>query len=93
MFISNIQAPAPLQQPSHLHVVTLGTRYLLTDGYHRGYALLSRGIQFAPGFFKAVTSYSELGMPPGLLPEKLLDADRPPLLTDLLIDGVSVDLF
>lgn len=92
MRVTNVFAPQGISPTSHLHVARLYGRHLLTDGYHRAYALLSAGIHLVPGFYKVAFSITELGLPPGLLPASLLTMPRPPLLTDFMIDGVSVEL-
>lgn len=90
--VASVLTPWPAQPISHMHVAKLYGKYLLTDGHHRGYAFLKAGVRYVPGFYKVATSYASLGLPVGLLPASTLNKNRPPLLTDFLIDGVAVDL-
>ncbi len=90
--VTSISTPQPAQPISHMHVAKLNGKYLLTDGHHRGYAFLKAGVQFVPGFYIEAATYSSLGLPAGLLPASTLNKNRPPMLTDFLIDGFAVDL-
>lgn len=92
MQVASVWTPQPTPPISHMHVVKLRDRYLMTDGHHRGYSFLRAGVQFVPGFFQAATTYAAIGMPPRLLPDTLLNETRPPLLTDFLIDGLAADI-
>jgi hypothetical protein len=66
-------------------------RFILTDGYHRAYALLKAKITRVPVLFRKVGGYSEIGFPPvpGILPQEVVLGDHPPLLPDYLNDKVS----
>jgi len=92
MQVAKVSVPGTTQPPSHLHVARLNDRYLMTDGYHRAYVFLRAGIRYVPGFYKVAHRYRDLDLPDGLLPQSLLARDRPPLLTDFLVDDVAVDL-
>ena len=93
MRVAGIWTPVSTEPISHFHVAEIGGRLLMTDGHHRGFALLKSGIRLVPGFYRQASRYVELGMPPGLLPESLLQSRRPPLLGDFLIPGVAADIY
>ncbi|MEV6831871.1 hypothetical protein [Amycolatopsis sp. NPDC051102] len=73
--------------PSYLQVVRVDGRYVLRDGYHRAFGLLSRGISFVPAFVRDFDTREGLA-PAGMLPESAWLGERPPLLTDYHEDAV-----
>lgn len=77
--------------PSFLQVAGFQGRYILRDGYHRAYGLLSRGITHAPVLYRDFGSFEELALPPGMLNQDAYLGDRPALLRDFFADGVSVE--
>jgi hypothetical protein len=78
--------------PSFLQVALYRNRYLLRDGYHRAFGLLSRGITLVPAFVKEFATYDELRLPAGMLAQDSFLGDRPPTLTDYLDDSVSAEI-
>jgi len=82
--------------PAFLQVARFQGRYVLRDGHHRCFGLLSRGITRAPAYVRDFTSAEELA-PGGTLPRRTLPrstwlGDRPPLLRDYHDDLVAEPL-
>jgi hypothetical protein len=76
--------------PSFIQVARFQGRYLLRDGHHRSFGLLSRGITRVPAYVRDVFSAEELV--PGeteTLPRGAWLGDRPPLLRDYHDDLVA----
>jgi hypothetical protein len=77
---------------SSLQVVGFRDRFLLVDGYHRAFALLSRGIHLAPGLVGRIQSPEEIReLALGLTLEVVL-GPRPPMLPDFLDDEVAAEV-
>ena len=77
---------------SSLQVVGFRDRFLLVDGYHRAFALLSRGINFAPGLVGGIQSAEEIReLALGLTMDVVL-GPRPPMLPDFLDDEVAAEV-
>lgn len=77
--------------PSFLQVARHHGRYVLRDGYHRAYGLLTRGVNVVPAFVRDF-GVGDLGVSPGLFTTDVYLGDRPPLLPDFLDDGVAADV-
>ncbi len=77
---------------SFLQVAKFRGRWLLRDGYHRAFGLLSRGISIVPAFVREFEPFQELGLPPGMLPPAAYLGDRPPVLSDYLDDSVAASV-
>jgi hypothetical protein len=67
--------------PSFVQVIGVGGRYILRDGYHRAFGLISRGVTTVPAFVRSFEHLNGL-VPDGMLPHEAWMGDRPPLLTD-----------
>jgi hypothetical protein len=67
--------------PSFVQVVRYRDRYILRDGYHRAFGLLSRGITRVPAYVRDFDTTENLA-PAGMLPQSVWLGDRPPLLRD-----------
>jgi hypothetical protein len=74
--------------PSFIEVARFQGRYLLRDGHHRAFGLLSRGITRVPAYVRDVSTAEELA-PAGMLPRSAWLGDRPPLLRDYHDDLVA----
>jgi ParB-like chromosome segregation protein Spo0J len=76
--------------PSFLQVARFQGRYLLRDGHHRAFGLLSRGITRVPAYVRDVAAAEEL-VTAGIetLPRSAWVGDRPPLLRDYHDDLVA----
>jgi hypothetical protein len=74
--------------PSFIQVARFQGRYLLRDGHHRAFGLLSRGITRVPAYVRDFTTADELA-PAGMLPRSAWLGDRPPLLRDYHDDLVA----
>lgn len=74
--------------PSFLQVARFQDRYVLRDGYHRTFGLLSRGISRVPAFIRDFDTLENLA-PAGMLPQSAWLGQRPPLLSDYHNDLVS----
>ena len=75
--------------PSLVKVSEYQGRYVLTDGYHRSFGLLSRGISRVPSLFRRVENFEDMGIPQGVLPQAQWLGTRPPRLDDYLVDEVA----
>jgi hypothetical protein len=75
--------------PSMMKVVEFDGRHFLTDGYHRAFGFVSRGITRVPVFTRRANHIEELGLPPNILPQEAFLGLRPPFLPDYLADEVS----
>jgi hypothetical protein len=94
------RAPQPSQMghgftvgvpPSFFEVARLQGRYVLRDGYHRAFGLLSRGITRVPAYVRDFGTAEDLA-PAGTLPRSAWQGDRPPLLRDYHDDLVAEPL-
>jgi hypothetical protein len=74
--------------PSFLQVVRFQNRYVLRDGYHRSFGLLSRGFSRVPAFIRDFDTVENLA-PAGMLPQSAWLGPRPPLLRDYHHDLVA----
>jgi hypothetical protein len=78
---------------SFVSVARYRDRYVLTDGYHRAFGFLRRGINRVPAFVRDVQSFEALGLPTtGMLPQDAYLGERPPLLSDYLDETVAADV-
>jgi hypothetical protein len=77
---------------SMMQVVKFGERFVLRDGYHRAYGLLSRGITSAPVFFRECTTAEEIVLRPDVLAHDVFLGTRPPTLLDYLSDRVAAQV-
>ena len=66
-------------------------RWYLRDGYHRGLALIRRGVRWVPSLVREFTELERL-LPGGMLPPPVFLGPRPPLLTSYLDDAVAADV-
>jgi hypothetical protein len=73
---------------SFVQVVRFQDRYVLRDGYHRAFGLLSRGITHVPAFVRDFDTAENLA-PAGMLPHGAWLGPRPPVLRDYHDDLVS----
>jgi hypothetical protein len=62
--------------PSFLQVVRFQDRYVLRDGYHRSFGLLSRGFSRVPAFIRDFDTLENLA-PAGMLPQSAWLGPRP----------------
>jgi hypothetical protein len=94
------RAPQPSQMghgftvgvpPSFFEVARFQGRYVLRDGHHRAFGLLSRGITRVPAYVRDVATAEDLA-PAGALPPSAWLGDRPPLLRDYHNDLVAEPL-
>ena len=76
---------------SFLQVARHHGRYVLRDGYHRAYGLLSRDINKVPAFVRDF-GVGELGLGAGLFGTDIYLGERPPRLSDFLDDTVAADV-
>lgn len=74
---------------SFIQVASFRGRYLLRDGYHRSYGFLRRGITHVPVFYRDFSTFEDLALPPGMLPQDAYLSERPARLADYLDDAVS----
>ena len=89
--VGNFDGPLPDGTPgfgfrvavtsSFVQVACFRGRYLLRDGYHRSFGLLSRGITRVPAYIRDFDTTENL-VPAGMLPQSAWLGDRPPLLCD-----------
>jgi hypothetical protein len=63
--------------------------YVLRDGYHRAYGLLSRGVSRIPVLYREFPDHQVPIAAPGLFDPAVYAGDRAPLLPDYLDDTVS----
>lgn len=75
--------------PSLVKVCEYQGRYVLTDGYHRSFGLLTRGIGRVPAIFRRVENFEDMGVPQGVLRQAQWLGRRPPRLNDYLLDEVA----
>lgn len=66
--------------------------YILRDGYHRAYGLLSRGIESVPVLYHEFPDYQPPLVAPGLFDPNVYIGERAPRLSDYLDDSVSADI-
>jgi hypothetical protein len=91
--VLSVQASTVPLEFSYLQVAKLDQRYILTDGYHRAVAFISRGIYLVPSLYREARSIAEAGLGrPGELSLGLLSRRRPPLVTDFLLGGLAADI-
>lgn len=76
---------------SFVQVACFQGRYVMRDGYHRAFGLLSRGITRVPAYVRKFDTTENLA-PVGMLPQAAWLGDRPPLLRDYRDDGVAESL-
>lgn len=75
-----------------VQVVHYGNRYILKNGYHRCFQLLSNGETHVPAFVREVDRFDETGADqPSMFNEQMIMGSRPPLLSDFLTDA-AVDI-
>jgi hypothetical protein len=78
---------------SVLQVARYRGRYFLRDGYHRAFALLSRGVTWVPAFVRDLDNFELLvPFPVGMLPQDRYLGERPPTLADYLDEEVAADV-
>ena len=94
------RAPQPSQMghgftvgvpPSFIEVARFQGRYVVRDGHHRAFGLLSRGITRVPVYVRDVATAEDLA-PAGTLPRSAWQGERPPLLRDYHDDLVAESL-
>lgn len=73
---------------SFVQVARFQGRYVMRDGYHRAFGLLSRGITRAPAYVRDFDTTENLA-PAGMMPQATWLGDRPPLLRDYHDDRVA----
>jgi hypothetical protein len=73
---------------SFLQVARFQGRYVMRDGYHRAFGLLSRGITRVPAYLRNFDTTENLA-PAGMMPQATWLGDRPPLLRDYHDDRVA----
>jgi hypothetical protein len=66
--------------------------YVLRDGYHRAYGLLSRGITQVPVLYREFPDNQPPVVAAGLFDPTVYSSERAPLLPDYLDDQVSADI-
>jgi hypothetical protein len=66
--------------------------YVLRDGYHRAYGLLSRGVSRIPVLYNEFPDHQPPLAAPGLFAPAVYCGDRAPLLSDYLDDEVSAPI-
>jgi hypothetical protein len=77
---------------SWMQVARFHGRWLLRDGYHRAYALLSRGIDQVPCVVVTANTLADLGLiRAGFVDPAVILGDRPPKVGDFIDDAVAVD--
>jgi hypothetical protein len=77
---------------SSLQAVRFRDRFLLVDGYHRAFALLSRGVNLVPGLVGGTDSAEELRELAAGLGLDVVLGPRPPMLPDFLDDEVAAEV-
>ena len=77
--------------PSFFEVARFQGRYLMRDGHHRAFGLLSRGITRVPAYVRDFVAAEDLA-PAEALPRRAWLGDRPPLLRDYHDDLVAEPL-
>ena len=78
--------------PSFVQVINVGGRYVLNDGYHRAFGLLSRGITRVPAFVRSIDT-SDIAVPINMLPRGAWTGDRPPVLRDYHDDVLTETVY
>lgn len=76
------------EMASFVQVIRVGDRYILRDGYHRAFGLISRGVTTVPAFVRSIEHLNGL-VPNGMLPTEAWMGDRPPTLADYHDDAVA----
>jgi len=66
--------------------------YILRDGYHRAYGLLSRGISSVPVLYREFPDFQPPIAAPSLFDPAVYMGERAPLLTDYLDDAVAANI-
>ena len=66
--------------------------YILRDGYHRAFGLLSRGISSVPVLYRELPDLQLPTAGPGLFDPAVYLGERAPLLTDYLDDAVAANI-
>ena len=77
--------------PSFVSVAEYRGRYILRDGYHRGYSFLRAGAVSVPAFVRRFDE-DESPFRAGMLPEAVYCGERPPTLADYHDDVVAGDV-
>ncbi len=78
---------------SHVQVVEYRGRWMVRDGYHRLYGLLSRGATVVPCVIIRARTFEETGAGrPGFFGFETLYSDRPPRLSDFADTRYSVEV-
>jgi hypothetical protein len=78
---------------SFMSVAEVGGRYILRDGYHRAYQLLSAGIVRAPVFLRRFGADGEFCFRQGMLPAAVYGGEYPPMLADYGDDSVAEEIW
>ena len=77
---------------SFVQVARYQNRFLLRDGYHRAFGLLSAGVTHAPVLTRDFQTFPQLNLPAGLLDQDEFLGARPPQLPDYLNDAFSAEV-
>lgn len=77
--------------PPFMQVACFEGRFILRDGYHRAFGLLSRGVTHVPVFVRNFDSLEQF-VPAGMLPHGAWLGQRPPLLRDYRDDSVAENI-
>jgi hypothetical protein len=77
---------------SLVQIVRWRGAYILRDGYHRAYGLLSRGIASVPVVYHEFPDQQPPVVAPGLFDPNVYISERAPLMKDYLDDVVSADV-
>jgi len=77
--------------PAFVQAVRYQGRWMLRDGYHRSFGLLSIGAKYVPAFIRDMDSIRDV-VPPGMLPDDAFLGQRPPTLADYADDSVAADV-
>ena len=77
---------------SLVQVVRWRGAYILRDGYHRAYGLLSSQVHSVPVLYHEFPDQQPPVVAPGLFDPNVYIDERAPLLTDYLDDAVSADI-
>lgn len=75
--------------PAFVQAVCYQGRWLLRDGYHRSFGLLSLGARYVPAFVRDMNAIRDVVPNPGLLPNEAFLGPRPPTLLDYSDDAVA----
>jgi hypothetical protein len=78
--------------PSIVKVAEFEGSHYLVDGYHRSFGLIARGITTVPVLARRVSSFEEMNVPAGMLPQGQYLGVRPPFLPDYHDPEVSTEV-